>query len=252
MKAWILRLATAALVAGSFSAHAQIQGYWADGSGKPLMDSRGQCIRSGAWPASSPQPGCDPMPKPAPKPAVPPPVPPDRVVLLPDADGKVGALIVQSSQGQVLIDKAYASVAATPEGGLTRGVEDPQAISQRYGTTLGAIPAPPVSFVLRFAPGSSTRLSADAAAVLERIKLALASRAIPEVEVIGHTDTVGNQEANDLLSVKRAETVKGFLIAAGIPEKSIEISGRGEREPLVPTADEVAEAQNRRVEVNVR
>jgi outer membrane protein OmpA-like peptidoglycan-associated protein len=38
----------------------------------------------------------------------------------------------------------------------------------------------------------------------------------------------------------------------GIAADRIRVAGRGEREPLVPTADEVAEARNRRVEINVR
>ena len=70
--------------------------------------------------------------------------------------------------------------------------------------------------------------------------------------VIGHTDSVGGLEANDKLSRLRAETVRDILIAAGVPENKIEIAGRGEREPLVKTANEVAEAQNRRVEISVR
>jgi outer membrane protein OmpA-like peptidoglycan-associated protein len=38
----------------------------------------------------------------------------------------------------------------------------------------------------------------------------------------------------------------------GIPNSAINVAGRGEREPVVPTADEVSEPRNRRVEINVR
>ena len=75
---------------------------------------------------------------------------------------------------------------------------------------------------------------------------------MPEILVIGHTDRVGKLEANDSLSVQRAESVKKLLLAAGIAAGSMEVSGRGEREPLVPTADEIAEERNRRVEINIR
>jgi len=72
------------------------------------------------------------------------------------------------------------------------------------------------------------------------------------VELIGHTDTVGAKLANDLLSKQRAETMRKFLLDAGISMDRIEVSGRGEREPLVPTGNEVDEPRNRRVEINVR
>jgi outer membrane protein OmpA-like peptidoglycan-associated protein len=72
-----------------------------------------------------------------------------------------------------------------------------------------------------------------------------------EISVIGHTDRVGKLEANDALSLKRAEAVGEQLKAAGILAP-MEFAGRGEREPLIPTADEVPEPANRRVEINLR
>jgi outer membrane protein OmpA-like peptidoglycan-associated protein len=70
--------------------------------------------------------------------------------------------------------------------------------------------------------------------------------------VIGHTDSVGTLEANDALSLRRAATVRALLVTQGVAESSIEVAGRGEREPLVPVGDEVAEPKNRRVEINLR
>lgn len=68
--------------------------------------------------------------------------------------------------------------------------------------------------------------------------------------MIGHTDRVGKLEANDALSLKRAEAVGEQLKAPA--SRLMEFAGRGEREPLVPTADEVPEPANRRVEINLR
>ena len=73
-----------------------------------------------------------------------------------------------------------------------------------------------------------------------------------EIAIEGHTDSVGAQAANDSLSLQRAESVRRELIRRGIPAETIRASGRGERELLVPTADNVAEARNRRVEIIVR
>jgi outer membrane protein OmpA-like peptidoglycan-associated protein len=72
------------------------------------------------------------------------------------------------------------------------------------------------------------------------------------VLVTGHTDTVGDAAGNDRLSAQRAERVKGYLVAIGIAAGRIRTAGRGERELLVPTADNVEEPRNRRVEISVR
>jgi outer membrane protein OmpA-like peptidoglycan-associated protein len=54
------------------------------------------------------------------------------------------------------------------------------------------------------------------------------------------------------LSLKRAERVRKDFTDRGIPDNAINVAGRGEREPVVLTADEVNEPRNRRVEINVR
>ena len=68
----------------------------------------------------------------------------------------------------------------------------------------------------------------------------------------GHTDRVGSVADNDRLSLQRAEAVRAMLIQRGIKASFLRAVGRGEREPLIPTADEQAEPRNRRVEVIVR
>jgi len=70
--------------------------------------------------------------------------------------------------------------------------------------------------------------------------------------VVGHTDTVGSESANDALSRQRAEVVRKGLIARGIAPEDVVAIGRGKRNLLVPTADGVAEPRNRRVEILVR
>ncbi|HKA38523.1 MAG TPA: OmpA family protein, partial [Burkholderiales bacterium] len=86
----------------------------------------------------------------------------------------------------------------------------------------------------------------------EMVFAEVARRKVAEVAVIGHTDTVGSLEFNDALSLKRAARVRNDFTGRGIPPDSISIAGRGERELVVPTADEVSEARNRRVEISVR
>ena len=181
-----------------------------------------------------------------------PPPPAERIVLLPNADGSVGQLTVRGSSGEQVLKTPYASALSNSRGELQAGVEDAASVNARYGATLAAQPSRPVSFVLYFISGSAEQLTPASSATFDQIKIALSQRAVPEILVIGHTDRVGKLEANDSLSVQRAQAVKTLLQAAAITAGSVEASGRGEREPLVPTADEVPEERNRRVEVNIR
>ena len=87
---------------------------------------------------------------------------------------------------------------------------------------------------------------------LDRLKEMISTYPAAEVTVIGHTDRVGSLESNDALSLKRAETVRDLILQSGLQTTFLEVAGRGEREPLVPTDDEVPETQNRRVEINLR
>lgn len=176
---------------------------------------------------------------------------PDRIILLPDADGQVGKIIVSSSGNQQLLDTAYAATEVDAKGQITPRSEDAASVQARYGELLRAQPPRPASFTVYFVTGSAQELSPESRQTLERLKETIAQRPAPEISVIGHTDRVGELEANDALSRKRAETVKTLLRAASV-NNEIEVSGRGEREPIVRTEDEVAEAANRRVEINVR
>ena len=80
----------------------------------------------------------------------------------------------------------------------------------------------------------------------------IARRPVPDVLVIGHTDKVGTDAYNDNLSRQRAEVVRKALADRGVAAENIVLVGRGKREPMVPTADGVAEPRNRRVEILVR
>lgn len=177
--------------------------------------------------------------------------PTTRVTLIPDADGKTGALVVRSQEGETLLDKPYLEAAASRQGALSTRQQDAASVTARYGAVLEARPQPPVSFTVYFEQGAN-RLTAESRAAFEKIKAELARRAAPEITVVGHTDRVGKASDNDALSRTRADTVRALLIEAGIEGKLIDTAGRGEREPLVPTADEVDEPKNRRVEISVR
>ena len=69
-----------------------------------------------------------------------------------------------------------------------------------------------------------------------------------QLEIIGHTDDVGDANDNQILSENRAEAVKRFLEKNKIEENRLVSSGKGESEPISSNEDEIGRFMNRRVE----
>jgi outer membrane protein OmpA-like peptidoglycan-associated protein len=71
------------------------------------------------------------------------------------------------------------------------------------------------------------------------------------LEVEGHTDAVGTDSANQGLSERRAESVRGYLVEHGIASASIGAIGLGETTPIATNGTAIGRQQNRRVEIIV-
>ncbi|HET7341762.1 MAG TPA: OmpA family protein [Methylomirabilota bacterium] len=175
----------------------------------------------------------------------------EGVVLLPGRDGKVGALVVTYAGQAQTLDAPYSTARVQPEGHLATGTTTPEEVRAVFGPALDAQPLRPVTFVLYFL-GNSEDFTPESKAEMAKILPEIAAHPAPEIVVVGHTDRVGSVPYNDALSLRRAERVRNELVQIGIARESILVAGRGEREPLVPTEDEVAEPRNRRVEITVR
>jgi flagellar motor protein MotB len=101
-----------------------------------------------------------------------------------------------------------------------------------------------------FFDSDSSELSAASRAILDNMLGALHSNNYTSrVRLVGHADRVGRPEANLALSRRRALAVRDYLVAHGVAAGLISAEGRSEEQVLVETADGVAEAQNRRVEI---
>jgi len=171
----------------------------------------------------------------------------ETVVLLPGPDGRVGRVIVQRGSERTMLDKPYAASRSGVEAGQLSEGE----VRREFGPVLAALPPRPSSYVLYFITGQD-ELTDESKAELKRLLEELRSRPQSDILVIGHTDRVGSDASNDALSLQRAERVKVELLGLGIAAGRLRSAGRGEREPLIRTADGVEEPRNRRVEVNVR
>jgi adhesin transport system outer membrane protein len=170
----------------------------------------------------------------------------DFVAVVPAEDGHVGTVVVESEGNKTVLHAAYAGCS-----GSRPVITSPQALNRQFGGALAARPTPPVAFELYYRTGSVT-LAPDALAVFDKAFAEIGRRSAVDVVVAGFTDTVGTPRGNDLLSLARAHKVTMLLIESGLKRDSIMTVGRGERDPQIPTAPQVAEDKNRRVEITVR
>ena len=177
--------------------------------------------------------------------------PATRVVLLPQEGLPTAAVTVQARQGQVVLDQPYAVAEVASSGSVATAQTDAQQVEKRYGQLLSVQPAAEQRFTLLFMPGGA-QLTPESSAELADVLARATERPGGEVIIIGHTDRVGSVESNDTLSLQRAQAVRQLVIDRGFDPNRVEAVGRGEREPVVQTADEVEEPKNRRAEIVVR
>jgi OOP family OmpA-OmpF porin len=71
------------------------------------------------------------------------------------------------------------------------------------------------------------------------------------VIAIGHTDSVGADAYNQKLSVRRAESVKSYLVSKGVEPNRIYTEGKGEKQPVASNSTKDGRQKNRRVEIEV-
>ncbi len=177
----------------------------------------------------------------------------NMVVLVPDSDGSVGQIRVANTAGSVDINRAYQSTIVrdlkTAPGPPTQ--LDPAEVQDRFGKVMSNQPPPPVHFSLHF-ESDSVQLLPAYVKLFPEIVAAIQQRAPTRISVVGHSDTMGDKNYNLDLSMRRVMTVKQQLVDMGVDDTFMDVSSHGEENPQVKTADNVANAENRRVEVIVR
>ena len=113
-----------------------------------------------------------------------------------------------------------------------------------------AAPAQATSFMVFF-DWDRSNLSQQALTTIGQAANAFKQTGAARIVATGHADRSGPENYNMALSLRRANAVKDALVRNGVPTGAIQVVGRGESQPLVPTADGVREPQNRRVEIVV-
>ncbi len=179
------------------------------------------------------------------------PVAPELFAVIPGANGHVGAIVVEGPGKRQVLDTAYEAARIRADGTTENTRLSEAEIRAQFAAVLDALPGRPASFVLHFLEGRD-ELTPASKAELDKVFAEIKRRPLPDIVVIGHTDTVGGLAYNDRLSLARAERLRDMLIELGIAAERVRAAGRGKRELLVPTEDNVPEPRNRRVEINVR
>jgi outer membrane protein OmpA-like peptidoglycan-associated protein len=127
----------------------------------------------------------------------------------------------------------------------------------RFGAP--AVVPPPAQAPIATAPSfmvffdwDRSNLSAQALNTIKQAADTYKTKGNARITATGHTDRSGPENYNMALSLRRANAVKDALVRNGVPATAISVVGKGESQPLVPTADGVREPQNRRVEIVIQ
>ena len=186
-------------------------------------------------------------------PARPVPPVPTLVVLLPDPETRA------TGRARVFNEFGSTDLAAPRAGSLATATAAPGAVTTMsdeevarvFGAALAALPPAPRHFTLQF-KFESDALTDASTALIPAILAAVRGMPVPEVAVVGHTDTMGEPKANVALGLKRAKTVRNILVQAGLAASTVDVSSHGEADLLIKTRDKTPEPRNRRVDITVR
>lgn len=128
----------------------------------------------------------------------------------------------------------------------------PEPVAEAVPAPVGMMDAAPEPMDLKeamylvFFDWDSSKVGQGGVSVIDAVVKEITARGVKHVNIVGHTDRSGPDAYNDKLAMRRANAVKAELISRGVSADMISVSGRGEAELLVQTADNVREPANRR------
>lgn len=181
---------------------------------------------------------------------------PTTTVVLGDLGKHKNAVVVQSEKGEVVLDKPFqsTSIDGTQKPVMEKTLSKDE-VQKRFKYVVEALPEKPAHILLYFKSGS-TELTEESQRELSEIIDTIKKRIPCDVNIIGHADRQGSDEVNIKISLQRAKAINKWLQQQikkqNLQINSIHVESYGENDPLIKTADGVAEPRNRRVEVMVR
>jgi OmpA-OmpF porin, OOP family len=179
-------------------------------------------------------------------------LPRNVVVLLPDEGGTVGKMSVEENNTTDELSAAYAADDTTAGKGTARAFKaDQKTVDKEFASTLATTPRKPANFVIYFLLGE-TQLDPRSVDTLNAAIKAADTTPFADISVAGHSDAIGNDDANFVLPMYRARKIQADLIAGGVRPSTIDVEHHGSNNPRVPRPRGVPEPENRRVEVTIR
>jgi outer membrane protein OmpA-like peptidoglycan-associated protein len=109
----------------------------------------------------------------------------------------------------------------------------------------------PISFLrvhINFNFGTAEIAGADPIPTLDEVARILKDHPDIKVEIQGHTDNIGTDESNQILSLKRAQAAKEYLMRQGVPAERMRPAGYGESRPIDTNDTDLGRSRNRRIE----
>ncbi len=211
-KLWTSLLTAAGVMLSGASFNASAQGYWAGPANSVWKNSVGQCWRAGSWTPAMATAECD--PDLVPKPAAKPAVQPAAKPVPPPPPVKPAA----------------------------KPAAKPKPVPVAAKVTLAA------DLLFDF---DKAALKADGKSKLDDLAAKVKGINLEVVIAIGHTDSVGSDAYNQKLSVRRAESVKAYLVSKGVEPNRIYTEGKGEKQPVASNKTKDGSQKNRRVEIEI-
>lgn len=161
---------------------------------------------------------------------------PDYIVLLPEEDGKVGKVAVQTpGGGTALLDKPYASATVGQGGDVQTGTASKEEVDSVFAAALAAKPAGTAFFNLYYKP-NSLNLTTKSIPELENLFRDIEKRQAAEAQVTGYAYFTGPGEGGDKLALERAQDIAEKLKKRGsrrvVAAKLIR--GSGQKPATVP------------------
>lgn len=119
-----------------------------------------------------------------------------------------------------------------------------------------AVPVAPVATKVTYAADAffdfdKAVLKPEGKAKLDDLTSKIKGINLEVIIAVGHTDSVGSDDYNQKLSIRRSEAVKAYLVSSGVEKNRVYTEGKGEKQPIADNKTSEGRAKNRRVEIEV-
>jgi outer membrane protein OmpA-like peptidoglycan-associated protein len=179
-------------------------------------------------------------------------LPQNVVVLIPDEGGTVGKILVEHDNKKDELSVPY-SAEATDARATTQGVftTSKATVDAEFAGALADTPRKPAIYVIYFLSGDREPDPHSVDTMKVAIEAATTTK-FADISVVGHSDSVGDDSANFVLSMYRAQAVRAALVSGGVSPSIIDLDYHGSNNPRVARPRGTPEPENRRVEVTIR